>query len=157
LTHIATSLANPDMIDHVVANLWDRGAQELEILGVSRERAVEMMNDCREAGNPTLAWSVDGVPVFVTGLLPTGPGVMCSWFLATRRFHAFQRRITMTLWRELERVAEERQLREIEIYSTCVHPRAARWFQALGFVLDVDRHSSPRTRTYRFVRRFTGG
>ena len=53
-------------------------------------------------------------------------------------------------------MADEHHLSEIEIYSTCVHPRAARWFQALGFALDVDRHSPTRTRTYRFVRRFTG-
>lgn len=157
MKHFATGEVTPQAARHVVDNLWERGAQELDILGISRGEALNVMAHCLERGYPTLAWSVDGIPVVVTGLMPTGPGVMCSWFLATEEFTRYQRSITLAVWREMEQVAKARGLREIEVFSTCRHPEAARWFEALGFRLDVDRHPGEGgIRTYRFVRKFEG-
>lgn len=155
MTQLVTQATNAS-ISHVMTHLWERGAQELEILGYSRQYVAETIANMRDKGWPTMAFIVDDEPVCVCGLvLEEGGKRAATWFQATEDFTRYQRQITRELRAHMEAAAAERAIEEIEIFSACVHPRAGRWFKALGFELDVDRHpGQDMPRTYRFVRRF---
>lgn len=151
--------ATPEAVDHVFANMWDRGREELCILGLSSERAREILEAERKAGNPSMAIWFDGEPVVILGLMRTAdPAGRVTWFEATDLFARFARQITHQLRLSMENAARDFALDFIEIFSPCVHPASGRWFRALGFGLDVNRHltvsgANPR-RLYRFVRTF---
>lgn len=159
MTEMLITEATIEAVDHILANLWERGREELAILDVSNDHARSVINGQVARGAPTMAIWIDGSPVVMLGLMPSDlPRGMKTWFQATDTFVHYARPITLELRRAMENAAKERGLDFIEIFSVCVHPSAGRWFRALGFELDVDRHiavsvENPR-RLYRFVRTF---
>lgn len=158
---IERTAATNDAIAYVMANLWERGAQELDALEIDPDVALTSIQHWRDSGYPTMAWLVDREPVFVIGLVPKGPALMETWFIATEAFRRHKLAITRELRHKVDDVAVSMGLREVEIHSPCIHPDSGRWFGALGFTLDVSRHSAysdastEGTRLYRFVRRYT--
>lgn len=145
-----------DAINVIFSNLWERGEQELEVLGLSRQMAASEVAAWRDQGFPSMSWSVDGLPVFICGLVPDGKRA-ATWFQATEDFVPHQREITRELRRRIEEDAARLGFEELEIFSACIHPRTGRWFKALGFELDVDRHpGNGQPRLYRFVRTIKG-
>lgn len=154
-----TTEATDDAVDHVLGNLWERGARELAVLDVSLDHARSVMTRQRDAGLPTLAIWVDDEPVLVAGLIRiSDPMGMSTWFQATESFGRFAMPITRELRSQLGQAAVAYDLAYIEIASPCVHPRTGRWFESLGFTLDVNRYVPLREgshdRLYRFERRF---
>lgn len=155
-----TTLAVPDAVDYIFSNLWERGARELAMIGLSTDRARAIADHQCSIGMPTMAIWFDGEPVLICGLMSTDhPNAMVTWFQATEMFTHYAREITVEVRKQLEHVARARNLDYVEIISPCVHPRTGRWFRALGFRLDVDRYipvaNCPGERLYRFVRRFS--
>lgn len=152
--------ATPEVVGHVIGNLWERGQRELQILGIEPESAIAIMDQQRSLGAPSMAMWFDGEPVFFCALMRTDdPRGMASAFQATDLFAQYVRPITRTLRRIQTAAAKQYDLDFIEIISPCVHPESGRWFGALGFQLDVDRYVRSRSgeRLYRFVRRFDKG
>lgn len=152
--------ADNEAIQFVLNNLWDRGEAELEIMGIPKVRAAEMIIERRERGEPTFSFRVDGVPIFIAGLTRADdPSAMATWFQATDDFNAYAREITQRLRVGVEASAKTYGLKYVEIFSPCVHPKTGRWFKALGFDLDVNYHQKlPNgAKLYRFVRNFDGG
>lgn len=145
--------ASNEAINIVMSNLWQRGLEELELVNVSRQSAAMQIAAWRDQGYPSMGWSVDGLPVFICGLVPDGK-LASTWFQATDDFTQHQREITRALKRKIEDEAARLALDEVEIFSACIHPRTGRWFAALGFELDIDRHPAQgQPRFYRFVRK----
>lgn len=155
----AITEATHQVVDHITENLWERGREELALIGVPPEMMAPLIDTYRQSNQPTMAVWIDGVPVFMAGLVSTGPAMMCTWFQATEAFTRHARLITTLLRRRLEYEAEQRGLSEIEIHSPCVHPKSGKWFGLLGFDLDVNYYlpSNGGARLYRFVRRFSKG
>lgn len=148
--------ADNDAIEFVLNNLWERGEEELELLGVNKGRAAELILDWRDRGEPTFSFRADGVPIFIAGLTRTDdPHAMRTWFQATEDFNLYSREITVKLREGIEKIAESWELEYVEIFSPCVHPKTGRWFRALGFTIDLDYHSKTQAGAtlYRFVRR----
>lgn len=160
MSEMLVTTASPYAVDHVFANMWARGREELQILGLSSERARDILESERAAGNPSMAIWFDGEPVVILGLMrATDPAGRVTWFEATDLFARFARPITQCLRDSMARFAKENDVDFIEIFSPCVHPASGRWFRALGFGLDVNHHATvsadnPR-RIYRFVRTFS--
>lgn len=151
--------ADNDAVEFVLNNLWARGEAELEILGIPKAKAAEMILERRDRGEPTFSFRADGEPIFIAGLTRSDdPQGMATWFQATEGFNEYSREITVRLREGIERAAEANNLTFVEIFSVCVHPKTGRWFRALGFNLDVDYHSrtSSGATVYRFVRTFGG-
>lgn len=156
---IKTTHASDESVAFVLDHLWDRGRQELDILGITPEVAMGMIAQQRQAGLPTMAIWVDNEPVVISGLLRLAdPLGMVTWFQATDLFAGHARAITKELRAKLAFAASMYDLAYIEINSPCTHPDTGRWFGALGFHLDVDRFIRVREgseqRLYRFVRHF---
>jgi hypothetical protein len=157
--NVRVTEAVPEAVNYVFDNLWERGGQELAILGYSVDQARAIVTHQRLSGAPTLAVWIDGAPALICGLMRTdSPDGMATWFQATEAFTEHARQITKELRAKLEGAATTYNLKFIEIVSPCVHPKTGRWFAALGFRLDVDRHIRARDdlqqRLYRFERRF---
>jgi hypothetical protein len=151
--------ATADAVDHVFGNLWERGQQELAVLGYPLDVARAIVNRQRETGAPTLALWIDDEPIVISGLMKTdNPKGMSTWFQATDAFAHFALPLTKEIRYQLEETARAYDLDYIEIVSPCVHPKTGRWFGALGFNLDVDRFIPLREgsdqRLYRFERKF---
>lgn len=150
--------ASPEAVDYVLTNLWERGEQEFALLGITKEQAAGFIARQRDVGLPTMAGWIDSDPVFISGLTHADdPSGMVTWFQATELFTPYVHPITHALREAMERTATAYNLAYIEIHSPCVHPKSGRWFKALGFDLDVDRHVAQGPTLYRFVRRFGNG
>lgn len=153
--------ATPEVVGHIISNLWERGQRELEILGIEPASAIAIMDHQRSLGAPTMAIWFDGEPVVFCALMRTDdPLGMVTAFQATELFSHYVVPITKLLRRALERSARQYGLEFIEIFSPCVHPRTGRWFEALGFRLDLNRFIPAKNgggRLYRFERRFPKG
>jgi hypothetical protein len=151
--------ASPNAVNFVLNNLWTRGAQEFEILKITREGAAAAIESMRQAGMPMRSLWIDDEPVVVMGMIriPGDPTGMSTWFQATDLFNAYARALTKEVRALIEQGAATYNLAYVEIESPCVHPRTGRWFRALGFELDPNWHSVARGTTsklYRFVRKF---
>jgi hypothetical protein len=139
--------ATVDDISYVVANAWERGKTELEMLGLDAERAVSQFVDFTKKGGSWVG-VVDDVPVAVTGIVTDDPTPF-TWFQATDGFHENASRITRQL-----RLGVKAHQGDLYIYSVCVHPDTEKWFKVLGFVRDGWTGLTPAGFTlYRFVRR----
>lgn len=158
MTTMTVSPATAEAVDYVLANLWERGQRELEILKITPEVVIGIIAHQRDnLDAPTMAILIDDEPVIICGLMPCDhPRGMKTWFQATEQFSAYARPITIQVRGSLERAAEKFGLDFMEIFSPCVHPRTGRWFAALGFNLDVHHYlTAPGgERLYRFERRF---
>ncbi len=158
-----TTEATDDAIEHVINHLWANGRDELKLLESGHDEAANYVVNRREEGAPTFAMWHDGEPLFITGLVFSDTSTnacrgMMTWFLATDRFPLFYREITRRLKRGIEEQARKFDLDYVEIFSACIDYRAGRWFQLMGFEIDLDYHHVFKGhRFYRFVRRFRRG
>jgi|GEM_PF-2019850 len=161
MSTMRVSEASPDAVDFVMENLWQRGQEELAILGIETEVARGIIAHQRAIGMPNMAIWIDDEPVIICGVMRTDhPHGMATWFQATEMFTPFMRPITAQLRESLERTALAFGLEFLEIISPCVHPKTGRWFRALGFALDLDRYIQAKdgvNRLYRYERKFSGG
>jgi len=151
--------ADNEAIEFVLNNLWERGQEELQIIGITPGIAAETILARRERGEPTFSFRAGDEPVFIAGLTRTDdPQAMATWFQATEAFNEHAREITCRLRQGIEDIARAHNLTYVEIFSACVHPKTGRWFKALGFDLDLDYHCRAKTGApmYRFVRHFEG-
>lgn len=159
MTTMSITTVSPEARDYVLANLWQRGREELDILGISEDAARGIIQSEVERGSPTWALWIDERPVVVMGLmLIDEPFGMRTWFQATDDFNTYARAITQQIRDSMSQFAASRNLDFIEIVSPCVHPQSGRWFKALGFELDLNRYlrasENNDRRLYRFERRF---
>lgn len=131
----AVAHITPERVDHVLAHLWERGRVELEDLGVPLSLA---RAECLEHAALGTGWAIlsDGVPVVLTGLVRTGPRSAGTWFLATDDFERAFREVTALILERLPAECERLGFEEVEILSACRHPKADRWFKAMGFTSD---------------------
>lgn len=162
MTSMRITAVTPEARDFVFDRLWQRGREELEILGISEDEARGIIHHEVVSGAPTMALWIGEAPVVILGLMRTDdPYGMRTWFQATDLFTRYARQITQQLRGSLTQFAHARHLDYIEVVSPCVHPDSGRWFAALGFELDVNRYlrapmlvDGVERRLYRFERKF---
>jgi hypothetical protein len=114
-----------DHLRYVLDNLWPRGVEEFERLGVTKEQAFDRFSGYIATGLRPIALVFDR-PVVVTGIGTEG-GEQFTWFIATDEFERHASAITRQIRREA------RHFDPLYIYSVCVHPDTEKWFRVLGF------------------------
>ena len=119
----------PAALAFVLQNLWPRGVEEMNRLGLNTLQAFARFMAYAEMPDADAAiLSVDGEPIVAVGIASEGEERF-TWFIATSQFDAHGKAITKFI---------RRYVREHEgalcIYSVCVHPDTEKWFRLLGFV-----------------------
>jgi hypothetical protein len=119
-----------DRLRYIFANLWQRGVEELALLGMTpdggRERYQEYANHSFKCG----VLERNATPVAVLGISSDNAGAF-TWFQATDEFHSNVKAIT-------RRIRDESRAYPgpLSIYSVCVHPETERWYGVCGFSKD---------------------
>jgi len=141
--------AEPEYVVYILENLWERGREELRLLGVTTvsEAFIRMMDFIRGGTNSGVLCGPEGKPIIVTGMFREDTGQMVTWFQATEEFTKYVEPITRLMMHEIECYGGD-----ISVYSVCVHPQTERWFKLMGFLPDGWTEKLPSGAT---MRRFT--
>jgi len=122
--------ATPGRIDYIFDTLWDRGKEELRLLGHTSFTAKRLAREYVSTGISSGVLSGEN-PVLITGITREPDGRAITWFQATDEFTRYVEPITRLMRHECECFGQE-----LSIYSVCVHPQTEKWFRILGFKLD---------------------
>lgn len=117
-------------LNHVFANLWPRGVEELAILGTTLEGARQRYLEYAQHSFKCGVLERDGVPVAVLGISADSAGAF-TWFQSTDEFYNNVKSITRCIRDETRRYPGP-----LSIYSVCVHPETERWYGVCGFSKD---------------------
>lgn len=121
----------PHLLARLWANLWDRGKQEFKLWGTSIDDGFHLFMTYVENAHESAILCADGVPIVVAGVCPEGASSCFTFMQATQDFEKHYRQIIKWLRRRTQD-----QKGDVYIYSVLVHPKAARFFHAIGYNKD---------------------
>lgn len=157
MNNLTFQTLTPTAASSVIHRLWERGIQEAMIFGIHSDK--DMFDYCMRRMYDQHAYSawLEDDPIAVFGAFPVGGGMYRTWFLATDEFEDCFMALTRRLRQLIEKESVEAGATAVEIFSACIHPKAARWFGLLGLEPDNDYNSEQGSGMQRFVREFGGG
>jgi hypothetical protein len=138
----------PLRLAQVWGNLWPRGKQEFAALGISLDSAFHLFLDYASRATDSGIVCADSVPFLVAGTCPDGDSSF-TFMQATVGFvHHYKEGM-----RQMRR-ATKAHVGPLFIYSVLIHPKAARFFEAMGYERDEWTSKTENGATlYRFKRK----
>lgn len=120
-------------VAYVWGHLWKRGKVELDALGFGYAAFVTAMR-ARIAEGRAVTYFVGNEPVAILAWRFTAPGVVTTYFQATREFDQSETgmAVTRAMRDSIGELAAADGIREIVTHSLCVDERAPAWFRAIG-------------------------
>lgn len=119
------------LLERMWPNLWLRGLEEIDRLGMSDKEAFDTLLSCSVRGRGGFLLA-DGEPVLIAGVMAADePAVYDTFMQATEDFPRHYREIVRQMRRYVNAVRGT-----VRIYSVTVHPKSERFFRAIGFEPD---------------------
>lgn len=117
-----------EMLRGVWSRLWPRGVEEFARNGIALRDGFDWFLHMAQRSVHSGILCADGSPVLVAGIIEALPGIAQTFMQATVDFESHVLPIMRVM-----RKGSKAYHGDLHIYSVCVHPEAARFFQALGY------------------------
>lgn len=89
----------------------------------------------------TLRVEETGEPMVVAGLIPVGPNVWRTWFLANQRaWDEYGREVTVQTAKTLKKLLENVDQVRVETLCLATRKRAQEWYKAIGLTYESTLH-----------------
>lgn len=133
----------------VLHNLWQRGREEISLLGQELPDVKKLL---QVHADPRASFAIHfhDQPIAVCGAFDMGNDEYSTWFLAVEMPRRLLVDMIPMLRYQIQARAKSLNMKRLNCYSPCIHPRAPEWFKAIGFHEVL--HDSPKVR--RFVMNF---
>lgn len=138
----------PPLLARLWADLWERGKQEFEQWGISLDDAFHLFLSYAAQSADGGILCADGKPILVAGTCPDGDSSF-TFMQASADFPLHYKACML----EMRRGTRAHQ-GALYIYSVLIHPKASRFFEAMGYTRDEWSKVLPTGATlYRFKRK----
>lgn len=134
----------------VMLNLWQRGRDEIAVLGIQSSQ-FQYILQWHADPRASFAIHLNDQPIAICGAFNLGGDEYSTWMLAVELARRDLVRMVPVLREAILDKARDLQVKRLNCYSPCIHPRAPEWFKAIGF--HEVPHNSPVVR--RFVMNFS--
>jgi hypothetical protein len=130
---------------YVLLNLWQRGRDEMTVLGIKSPQ-LQYILKWKTDPRASFAIHLENSPIVVCGAFNMGEGEYSTWFLAVELSRRELVGMIPLLRGTIKERAQDIGMKQLNCFSTCIHPRAPDWFRAIGF--HEVPHNSPTVRRF---------
>jgi hypothetical protein len=122
-------------VEHILDNLSDISAREMDVLQLDRWHAMGRARMCKKSGGLDCLLEKRGPPLAVIGTVQQKdrPYIHRTWFLASQEYFDMGARAVFGSMRYITALALSQPNITLEAITLSTHPHVERWFAHMGF------------------------